>query len=1038
MEYSAFNTYIGRTPLYSYSVFEEITKSNSLDETINAVFGFFSDIKNQEALFLASPELYKTVVEYHQNKVVFNKEQKRNVGSSLMKYLARMTTRSTPFGMFAGCNTGQIESETNMTLRSSIEDCKHTRLDMNYVCALAKKISIQPEIKEQLKFFPNNSLYKIASRNRYIERKLSGTNVKYHISQVDENHYVSALLEYSRDGKNIVELCNHIISEEVDFAEAREFVMELIENQLLVDELEPVVYGKEFFEVFIEKLQNLEPTTSFTLNENNWTLSNFINELLKIKQYLIIIDKNESNEISSYQLIIEIVKSFGVQYELNRLFQTDLIKKSNGNTLSTKVIREVKSCLRVLNKLSSGSQYETRMEQFAKTFYEKYQDAELPMMQILDTDFGLSYSDSRGSNNSIQLTKVEKYLKDKILESITNGDNTIEILDDEIKDFTENWDNLSDTFTSIVNILEADNDECVLNISNASGPSAANILGRFCHADSEIYNLVRSITQKEEDLKSKETLLAEINHLTESRTGNITSRPVIRQYEIPYLANTTSPNESQLNVADLFLSVRQNKVFLRSHKHNKFIIPKLTNAHNINYGNTQPVYQFLGDLQSHYEKSWIGFSWGKLENFFDFFPRVIYKKHILSRAKWIFSTEQIDDLQEKYRKNQMAGIAKWQQRFNIPNKVFLVQNDNELLINFKNELSVLSLLSAVKNKNNIIIEEFLADKYMIPTKDDKDNLFTNQSLIFFHRNQVNDKRDLMFKSVSSQINSVSLDTKRIFIPGENWVYFKVYLGAKDANEVLVEFLNPLLHNLQQRKLSNQWFFIRYTDPDYHLRIRIKANKNEDVGLIIKYFYDAILPYHQEKIVKKIVIDSYERELERYGFDSIELAEKYFYHNSEFVLQLIQAEIDFSTTQIYCMRYIDRLLSHFGFDLIKKRDLMFLLSEAFGKEFNKGTALSKDLGAKYRELRTKIENCLSTNLENQDFKIIDDASDNCKSIITELITKNQKQQLSVDLFNLIGSYLHMFLNRAFIEKQRYHEMVLYHLLWHHYRSVIARK
>jgi hypothetical protein len=43
-----------------------------------------------------------------------------------------------------------------------------------------------------------------------------------------------------------------------------------------------------------------------------------------------------------------------------------------------------------------------------------------------------------------------------------------------------------------------------------------------------------------------------------------------------------------------------------------------------------------------------------------------------------------------------------------------------------------------------------------------------------------------------------------------------------------------------------------------------------------------------------------------------------------------------------------------------------------------------------------------------------------------------------LDNLIANYLHMFINRLFVSKQRKTELVIYEYLWKYYESKLARK
>lgn len=65
----------------------------------------------------------------------------------------------------------------------------------------------------------------------------------------------------------------------------------------------------------------------------------------------------------------------------------------------------------------------------------------------------------------------------------------------------------------------------MIYLRSTGGSSATNLLGRFAHTDQQIYNLVSSIAEREQELNPT-VIIAEIVHLPENRTGNILQRPV--------------------------------------------------------------------------------------------------------------------------------------------------------------------------------------------------------------------------------------------------------------------------------------------------------------------------------------------------------------------------------------------------------------------------------------------------------------------------------------------------------------------------------
>lgn len=250
-----------------------------------------------------------------------------------------------------------------------------------------------------------------------------------------------------------------------------------------------------------------------------------------------------------------------------------------------------------------------------------------------------------------------------------------------------------------------------LYIGNAGGSSAANLLGRFCSEKANVQNLTKTIAHKEEMLRQAEygnhEIVAEIIHLPEARIGNIIRRPTIRSYEIPYLAQSVLPKEKQISVDDLYVSVRDNKIVLRSKTLNKKVRPYLTNAHNY-FKNTLPVYHFLSELNSENMRSGLYFDWGSLSQIYHFLPRVEYKNTILSKAQWKINEKDIAALEIYEDKNHtLTTIRHWRGKRKIPQWIQWVKSDNTLTFNLENDDMIQLFFQILKVQKTIIIEEFL-------------------------------------------------------------------------------------------------------------------------------------------------------------------------------------------------------------------------------------------------------------------------------------------------------------------------------------------
>ncbi len=733
-----FKTFVLRTPLYPVNFLRNLlSDKNPTDKELK------SECRNkviQEAIFLASPNLHSKMLKWL-NDDLNDKKEIDNLPIAIYKYLARMSTRCTPFGLFAGNSVGKIEEHTNLVLPIINKNQRVTRLDMNYLCSLVQDMSKSPEIREIVNYFPNNSFYKFGDKLRYVEYYYKNTKRVHHIAAVDHSEYLQNVIDKAHGGAKINDLSELLVDEDISNEEAKEFIHELIDNQLLLPEFEPSVTGEGFLENILAFLEDKN------LMNNPYKL------LIDIKEQLDEVDNSEPGiDTDKYYKIADKLKEIETKYELNVLFQTDMVKPADELSLNQELVEQVKEGIDVLNVLSMNAT-ETNLSKFRDAFYKKYEDAEIPLLQALDTESGIGYLQNYSSGsgdysplvddihlpqNTSQSTRMEwnnihSFLFKKYLDAIKENKYEIELTGKELENLattSQQERSLPVTFSSMIKLVKVQGNEKII-IGSAGGSSAANLLGRFCHTDKRINQYVTEIVEKEKTFYD-DKIIAEIAHLPESRTGNILHRPVLRAYEIPYLAKSSVKKEFQILPEDLYLSIQQNRIVLKSRSLNKEIIPRLSTAHNFSY-NALPVYQFLCDMQTQDVKSGAGFSWGPLSNQYHFQPRVCYKNLIFSLASWNIRKQDFERITKINDDDQLLmEIQDWRTNLNIPEWVTLEEGDNELAIKLSNLLSVKTLISIVKKRPSFILKEFLADEENMMVKNEA-GVYTNEIILSFYR-----------------------------------------------------------------------------------------------------------------------------------------------------------------------------------------------------------------------------------------------------------------------------------------------------------------
>lgn len=122
--------------------------------------------------------------------------------------------------------------------------------------------------------------------------------------------------------------------------------------------------------------------------------------------------------------------------------------------------------------------------------------------------------------------------------------------------------------------------------------------------------------------------------------------------------------------------------------------------------------------------------------------------------------------------------------------------------------------------------------------------------------------------------------------------FKIYASHKYADIIIKEVIRKYIEHFEHSGNHPEWFFIRYYDPDFHIRFRVKSVLTNDS---IKFLNELLEGYIEQGVVSSLVIDTYTREIERYGADNIELAELYFHYDSVAISEMLSTESELNET-----------------------------------------------------------------------------------------------------------------------------------------------
>lgn len=723
-----FSQYVLRTPLFPISFYLNVIENYSQEGLLEA----FENRLVREAIFIASPELVLALDKWKKDFSGLSNKKENGLEITLLKYIARMSVRCTPFGLFAGCTTGKIDSETNCILKSPASFNRFTQFDRQFWLGMLQEFGKRKEIRNHLKYYPNTSVYTLGNFYRYVEYKYVNTKREHSISALRKSELLETVLLHAKSGIRVDEMVLHLIDDSSEKEDALAFIYQLIDFQFLVSEIDGTITGKE------------EWDSVFTIFNKIPKLQHDNKQLQILKKGLLKLDKSLIPVENSYTEIKELIQNMDLSYDEKYLFQTDLNTATYVNVLSEKVPEKVMQAIRFLNGIQNFKKF-TNQTNFIKAFTQRYESREMPLTTVLDTETGIGYlqdsdmndvhdilerfsfQDSKPKTENQSWSVYDYIIEKKLQECIAKKEKSILFSEKDFPDFDANWDNAPATFSVMIELLK--NEE--ISIESSGNSSAAKLLGRFCNGNKGIHNLTKEIIEKETKYHS-DKILAEVVHIPESRTGNILRRPVLRDYEIAYLSIPGVAEEKAIDLNDLMISIKENRIFLRSKKYNKEVVPCLSNAHDYSNNKSLPIYHFLCDLQSQDLKPIYSFNWGVLDLHYDYFPRVLYKDVILSKAKWTVNKKEISQFLKMEESGLFEAFTIWKNERNIPRLVNWINSDNTLLLDLEKEICMKMFLKSVQNYNKITLEEFLFTGDSV-VKDANGEDFTNQFILSFYK-----------------------------------------------------------------------------------------------------------------------------------------------------------------------------------------------------------------------------------------------------------------------------------------------------------------
>jgi len=996
--YHVANNYMTRMPMLPYQIYDELFSGT--EETFEKTLREFCENKLfREAILVASETLYKKMDDYLAGKIE-NKKKLDDFKISILKYIIRMSTRTTPFGAFSRVGIGEYRNMEN-TIQNTVvlSNNRVARVDFEWLMLYIKKIEKD----------------KCSSLEYSVNRAISVKGERICLPYITGSDEVEVSMRNSAPVDTVIRFCKNttytfeeLLKElrekylKVDINKLENFLKELVEKEVLISNLRPPLNIDNQMEYLQEQLNRKEELEEYYIEVKE------INDL--IKKY------NQTRVGEGEEQLDQLVKKMKLVQKSAEYLQVDTYAQISENYLSENIKTELEEVVDFIFEIATlKERNNTIFDEYRLEFLEKYgEDREVPLYEVIDNDWGLGapYSYMHPCKSRLrkkpERNEFQRELNDYLWNAYREAceKKSAIVLDQEIYSYVqENKQvfNKSIPLSLELNfITRYENGRLRYYLGpNIGSTAAGKTFGRFAYLNREIKMVCNQLNEEEKNAETSDVIFCELAYIPQkTRYTNVARSYSKRDYEISLYTNGSKNTEYEIPLNDIYIGVEEGHFYLKSRNLDKRICIRTNNMLNV-MGDAN-IIRFLKEIESDSVIEWSDFPWNNLFGRLPYVPEIRYKNFVLAPETWRISKKVISKNEVSYEIFSMK-LDRIIKENKIPRFVYITEADNKLKIDVKNEWCRKIMYKTLKKEDTIILTACEDGKGYIYDREERE--YNCEMVIPFIKNKRTDDVQINFQKSKNILNVSRND--RLKMLGSEWTYFKVFGCGAWMENLIVYYLSPFATELLNNKLIDEYFFMRYADPEPHIRIRFKSdNAMQNIPKYAEWLSNLC----HEKVISRYEVGCYEREIERYGgIRGIDIAEEVFYMDSRIAEKILllkkEEKIKYSDEVIGIVSTI-MYMEQYGWDFEQQLCWLnsFIKKEEYKIEYNKN-----------RKLYEKV--CNSSNswnnfCESEDGKILKQLFDARQTSVNKYREEINRKSITTDERIVIAGLIHLSFNRLF--------------------------
>ncbi|MFF0700151.1 lantibiotic dehydratase [Streptomyces tendae] len=741
--------------------------------------------------------------------------QLRRAVVSVMRYLLRMTGRATPNGLFAGIAPASFGERPGWSWGEWHRPV--IRADGDWIADLVACLEADPELLRHLHVMANNTIF--VRGDRLIvpypprSRRTDGSpaaevSLRYTSAvriAVDATaspvpvHAVVALMRSEFPG--------------VPADRVEGLVSSLVERGVLISSLHAPSATLDALDHLVEQAEAAAAPSAADLVAD---LRAVRDAIARHNQVLAPVDgRRLRTALRQKMTALSSVKA--------QPFTLDL-RMDCSLTLPPRVAREAEQAATVLARLSAYPFGTPAWKDFHNRFFERYGiNSLVPVRDLVDPDVGLGfpvgYRDAEPEQGEA-LTSREQRLLSLAQAAVLDGRDEIRLDEDLIRTLTVGDRNAPQVpaHTELRFRIRAASQEALesgdfvlhgIAPSRGIGTTIGRSLGLLASDDQARV----AVMLEELPVNTPGAVPTQVSFTPLDRGDTNVTRVTELLPTVISLAEHRPVDARTIPLDDLAVGCDRRRLYLVSLSRACLLDPMTLHALDLR-GHTPPLARFLTEISRAQTAVLTVFPWASATAL-PYLPRVRYGRAILSPARWRLDRSELPDRRASWGEWHKAA-DEWRARRRVPDEVALAEGDQLLPLDLSERAHLALLRAHLDTHESVILTEAESEEGWFDGRSHE--IIAPMTAV----------RPPQWPAVPPVTADQLVTRDHGHLPGAaSWLLVKLYGHVDRQPEILANHLPALLSQWNE---PPTWWYMRYRDPRWHLRLRIAVPSEQDFAL----------------------------------------------------------------------------------------------------------------------------------------------------------------------------------------------------------------